>query len=118
MPKTISFALTTNQVRRRIKTVTRRLRWRKLKPGTTLIGCVKCMGLKLGETVERIATIQVESVDQEPLIALYQEPYGSQEAAKEGFPGMAGYEFARMFVRHSGCTLTEPITRIEFSYLD
>ena len=33
MPRNMSFALTTDQVRKQSKTVTRRMGWRKTKPG-------------------------------------------------------------------------------------
>lgn len=52
MPRNISFALTTPQFRARTKWVTRRLGWLFLKPGDTLMGVEKGMGLKInGETV-------------------------------------------------------------------
>jgi len=46
MPRNISFALTTKQIRNRSKTVTRRLGWLHIKKGDVLNACVKCMGLK------------------------------------------------------------------------
>ena len=47
--RNISFMLTKDQVRNRHKTVTRRLGWRRLKPGDVLRGVEKAMGLKAGE---------------------------------------------------------------------
>lgn len=49
--KNISFMLTTEQVRTRIKTVTRRMGWRNSKPGDVLCGVEKGMGLKAGEKI-------------------------------------------------------------------
>jgi hypothetical protein len=120
MPRNISFALTTEQIRNRTKTVTRRLGWKNLKPGEILQACVKCMGLKPGEKIERLGLIRVVSVRQEALFHLIDCQYGDSEAAKEGFPGMTGREFVEMFCRHmkplSG-VMTE-VTRIEFEYLE
>lgn len=59
MPRNISFALTTDQIRDRTKTVTRRKGWKFLKAGDTLNACVKCMGLRPGEQIERLAIIRV-----------------------------------------------------------
>ena len=62
MPRNMSFMLTTEQIRNRTKTVTRRLGWQFLKTGDVLNACVKCQGLKPGETVERLCQIRVTSV--------------------------------------------------------
>lgn len=66
--RNMSFALTTDQVRQQTKTVTRRLGWKTLKPDTLIQPVVKGMGLKKGETVERIGgPIRVLNVRREPL---------------------------------------------------
>lgn len=62
MPRNISFALTTEQIRNRTKTVTRRLGWKNLKVGQVLNACVKCMGLKPGEQIQRLGQIRVVDV--------------------------------------------------------
>lgn len=49
MPRNISFAMTTGQVRRREKTVTRRMGFQYLELGEILNACVKCQGLKPGD---------------------------------------------------------------------
>lgn len=120
MPRNISFALTTEQIRNRTKTVTRRLGWKNLKPGQILNACVKCMGLEPGEKIERLGQIRVVSVKQERLSNMFVDPYGRDEAAREGFPGFTGTEFVEMFCKHMkplyGC-VTE-VTRIEFEYVD
>jgi hypothetical protein len=107
----ISFALTTPQIRARSKTVTRRLGWRNLQPGTLLQGCVKCQGLKKGERVEKLCVIRVVAARIEPLNAITQE-----DVVREGFPGMSPAEFVQMFCKHNGCTPGTAITRIEFTY--
>lgn len=118
MPRNISFALTTEQIKNRTKTVTRRLGWKKLKPGEVLNACVKCMGLKPGEKIERLCQIRVVSVRQEPLELMCSRPYGKAEAAKEGFPEMSGREFVKMFTEHMKVPQFEDVTRIEFEYVD
>lgn len=120
MPRNISFSMTTEQIKNRTKTVTRRLGWKNLKAGDVLNACVKCMGLKPGEKIERLCQIRVVSAQQEILLAMMQEPYGSQESAKEGFPHMSGHEFVEMFCKHMRPTfgVAHAVTRIEFEYLD
>lgn len=114
MPRNISFSLTTDSIRDRTKTVTRRLGWKKLKAGDVLNACVKCMGLKPGEKIERICQIRVVGVRQEPLCSITNEPNG---AAKEGFPLLSESAFVLMFCEHMRCTPETVVTRIEFEYL-
>ena len=63
----MSFALTTEQIFNRTKTVTRRVGWTFLKPGDLLCAVRKGQGLKKGEKVERLATLRVVSVRRESL---------------------------------------------------
>ncbi len=101
MPRNISFALTTEQFRKRTKWVTRRLRWLNIKQGDVLCGVVKAMGLKPGEKIERLGLIRVTNVRREPLSLMIDDPnYGQQEAIAEGFPEMKGSEFVEMFCSH------------------
>jgi hypothetical protein len=119
MPRNISFSLTTDRVRNRRKTVTRRTGWQRLKVGDILNACVKCMGLKPGEKIERICRIQVISIRQEPLSQMLLPGYGDRECELEGFQGMTGAEFVEKFCKsHQGCTPESHVTRIEFQYLD
>lgn len=104
----MSFMLTTEQVRNRTKTVTRRLGWDFLKAGDVLNACVKCQGLRVGEKIER----------PEPLNRLYRKDYGVREARLEGFPQMTPSEFVEMFCRHMKCDPFTIVNRIEFVYLD
>lgn len=119
MPRNISFSLTTDQIRNRTKTVTRRTGWKQLVAGEVLNACVKCMGLKPGEKIERICQIRVVDVTQESLRSLVDDPdYGRPECDLEGFPGMSGAEFVGMFCKsHKGCTVNTTVTRIEFTYV-
>jgi hypothetical protein len=129
MARNISFALTTDQIKNRTKTVTRRLNWWKdkngrqiVKVGDVLNACVKCMGLKPGEQIERLGQIYVKDVRREPLDEMdTRQPnrtnYGHDEARKEGFPNMTGSEFVDMFCEHMGGEANQEVTRIEFGYM-
>jgi hypothetical protein len=119
VPRNISFALTTDQIRNRTKTVTRRLGWKNLKPGQILNACVKCMGLKPGEQIQRLGQIRVVDVTLESLDTMLQSSgYGRGECEMEGFPGMTGKEFVEMFKSHMKCSDETEVTRIEFEYVD
>ncbi len=120
MPRNISFALTKDQIRNQTKTVTRRKGWKFLKRGDILQACVKCMGLKPGEQIERLCLIFVKDVRREPLfdmIADLSGTYGRVEATKEGFPGMSGPEFVTLFCQKMGGDESQEVTRIEFGYV-
>lgn len=115
MPRNMSFALTTDQIRNRTKTVTRRLGWKFLKAGDLINACVKCMGLRPGEKVERLALLRVYSVRREPLRWIERELDG---AALEGFPELSEWDFVERFCRHMKCDRNVEVTRIEFEYVD
>lgn len=116
--RNISFALTTRQIRERSKTVTRRLGWKHLRKGDLLQGVVKGMGLKPGESPEKLAIIIVTKVEREPLNMMsLAEQYGDREAVKEGFPELRGYEFVRMFAENMNCEQHTEVTRIEFRFI-
>lgn len=108
----MSFMLTTDQIRNKTKTVTRRLGWRFLKLGDILNACVKCQGLKKGEKIEKICQIRVTHVCRMPL---YTIPH--QDTVKEGFPEMSRGDFCLMFADEMKCDLETVVTRIEFEYL-
>lgn len=117
MPYNMSFALTTEQVLKREKHVTRRLGWGRLKPEMLVNAVRKCMGMKKGEKIERLALIQIVSVRLEPLSWMIDDPeYGANEARLEGFPGMTGAEFVEMFCRHMKVTAERKVYRVEFRY--
>jgi hypothetical protein len=118
MPRNMSFALTTDQIRDKSKTVTRRKKWLHVKEGDILNACVKCMGLRPGEQIQRLGQIRVKDVKRERLDRMESEHYGKIEAAREGFPGMTGSEFVALFCEHMGGDGTQEVTRIEFEYLD
>ena len=123
MPRNISFALTTEQIKNRTKTVTRRDGWARVSIGEILNGCVKCMGLKPGEKIERLCQIRVTNVRREPLRRLTDDlDYGFRETTLEGFPEGHPKHFQSAFVEmfcasHGGVTPDSTITRIEFEYV-
>jgi hypothetical protein len=109
----MSFALTTEQFRRRQKFQTRRLGWRDLKPGAMLRGVVKAQGLAKGTHPEDLGLIRVTAVRREPLNAITQD-----DVIKEGFPDLTPLEFVRMFIEHQRVNPTEVVTVIDFEYVD
>lgn len=110
--KNISFQLTTDQIKNRSKTVTRRLGWRNLKVGDVLQACEKCMGRKNGEPLVKLGAIRVVSVRREPLNAITNE-----DCVKEGFPFFSSIHFITMFCEEMKCQPETIVTRIEFEYL-
>jgi hypothetical protein len=78
---------TTPQFKARIKTVTRRIDWRKLKVGDVLCGVEKGQGLPRGGKVVRLGPIKVTEVRREPLRRMLDDlDYGLAETTREGFP--------------------------------
>ena len=109
----ISFAITTKQVRERTKTVTRRLAWEGLKPGTLLLGVEKAMGLKKGEKVKPLAVVRVVDVRRERVDAIT-----ADDCAREGFPEKTPADFVDLFLRmYKGLKRSDLLTRIEFEYV-
>lgn len=105
--------MTTRQVQDRSKDVTRRFGWWFLRPGDVLCGVKKSMGLRKGETVERLCLIEVVSVRKEPLNAITPD-----DVVREGFPDWTPAEFVRMLVNHYRIDPAKVCNRIEFRYID
>lgn len=116
----MSFALTTSQISNRTKTVTRRLGWKSLKPGTLLQAVEKSQGLKKGEKVRKLAVIRVVAKHRGALSQMLDRgPFGySDDCAREGFPKMSPEEFVAFFTKANRCDRDEWVTRIEFEYVD
>ncbi len=108
----MSFMLTTEQVRTKTKTVTRRLGWWFLKPGDILNACVQCQGIKKGEKIEKICQIRVVALQTEPLWWIKDE-----ECVKEGFPDYTRGDFIEMFCKEMKCDSSKIVNRIEFEYI-
>lgn len=113
MPRNMSFAMTTDQVKARTKDVTRRFGWWFLKPGDVLNGVEKSMGLKPGEKIKRLCQIRVVSVTKEPLNAITQD-----DVRREGFPDWTPKQFIQMLVDHYKIDPAKRCNRIEFEYVD
>lgn len=115
----MSFALTTDQVLTRRKTVTRRRGWKQLQPGALLQPVEKSQGLPKGARVRKIGgPIRVISVAQETLDEFLARRDAKLECFREGFPLMTPDEFASFLAKKYPLTSKVPLTRIEFVYVD
>lgn len=114
MPRNMSFALTTKQIKNGTKTVTRRLGWWNLKAGEIVNACIKCMGLKKGEKIKVIRRIRVVHTAPEPLFHI---EFKSEDVGREGFPDWSPDEFIKFFEHTHHCDSLEIVNRIEFEYL-
>ncbi len=114
MPRLMSFSATIEAMRERRKTVTRRLGWANLKPGTILRAVEKVRGLKRGERVRDIGLIRVVSVRTELLWSILDQ--GSDEVRREGFD-MEPSEFVSMFRAANQCGPWQKVQRIEFEHV-
>lgn len=117
----MSFGLTVPQMQAGTKSVTRRLGWRRAKPGDVLQPVRKAMGLRKGETVERITRpIVLLEVSFEPLRRISDDlDYGLAELVLEGFPNYPGGPDAwcMWFIDgHRGCTPETVVTRLRFGW--
>ena len=112
MPRKMSFLLTTEQIKNRTKTVTRRLGWWFLKSGDIVDACEKCQGLKKGEKIKMICPIRI--LHTRAVLLCNVEPL---DYIKEGFPELDNDQFIEMFMREMKCNRTETVNRIEFEYL-
>lgn len=117
----MSFGLTVPQMQAGTKSVTRRLGWRRAKPGDVLQPVRKAMGLRKGETVEKITRpIVLLEVTFEPLCRLTDNlAYGDAELVLEGFPNFDGGPDAwvQWFISgHRGCTPETVVTRLRFVF--
>jgi hypothetical protein len=113
--RNMSFSMTTAAIRDHSKTVTRRLGWWTLQPGTILQAVEKARGLKRGEHVVPICLIRVVSVHAEQLATVY----APGETAREGFPELSAGEFCLMFREANGQQIRDDtlVNRIEFEYV-
>ena len=113
MPRNISFFLTTDQVRKGTKTVTRRNGWEFIKTGDILNACVKCQGLKKGEKIQKIRQIRIISSQWDSLNTITQE-----DVIKEGFPDWTPEQFIDMYCKHNHIKPEDMVNRIEFEYVE
>lgn len=109
----ISFSMTEKSFTDGTKTVTRRLKWLGLKPGTRLRAVNKAMGLRPGERQRHLGEIEVLDVRRERLDAITAE-----DVAAEGVGGVTTVEaFVAGFCRAMACTPATLVTRIEFQHI-
>ena len=113
MPRIMSFALTTEQIRNRTKTVTRRMGWKFLKAGYLVWAVEKAQGLKKGEKVKRLALLRIIAVRREHLFDIT-----SDDVLREGFIGKSPAWFIEMFKSTTRCRSHKEVTRIEFEYME
>ncbi len=113
--RNMSFAMTTEQVRKQTKAVTRRFGWWFLKPGDVVQPILKGMGLKKGEKMQKVGPpIRIVSTRREMV-----GDVTDAECVREGFPEMSRGEFIRLLTDgFRKATSTSPVNRIEFEYLD
>lgn len=111
MSRLMSVAETTEQVRRRSKTVTRRLGWLFLKPGTTLT--LVDRNPRTGKPWQKLAEVEVTSVTRQPLWMLKRH-----DVRREGFPGWTDEQFIAFYCEAFGVDRRTVVTRIEWRYLD
>ena len=122
--------MTTDAVRNRTKTVTRRAGWTFLEVGDRLTLCPKVQGRarytheggerqKVVDDLERICDVEVVDIRRERLDRMVLDiAYGREEVALEGFPGMQPGIFVRQFfVDAQGIQPSDLVTRIEWRYL-
>ena len=119
MPRLMSVAHTTQQVRDRTKTVTRRQGWwvdkngrRLLHAGDTLTLCEKVMG-RQGAPLVRLCDVEVVDVSRVPLWHIT-----SDDVFDEGFPEWSTADFIDFYCGTFGGDFRQLVTRIEFRYLE
>lgn len=114
MPRNMSFMMTIEPMRNRIKTVTRRNGWWFLNTGggEILNAVEKCQGLKKGEKVKHIHQIKTTVTWPEVLRTITPE-----EVIREGFLNMTPAEFTEMYCHCNKCKPDHIVNRIGFIHL-
>jgi len=109
----MSFTLTTDQMRNKAKTVTRRDGWWFLKPGDTVNAVEKAMGLKKGEKIKPIGQVRIKNISRVKV-----KDIDHEDLIREGLPDMSPFEFVEFFCKsHKGCNPDTFINRIEFEHI-
>lgn len=101
MTRRMSCSMTTDAVRDRSKTVTRRATrtWQNLEVGDHLTLVEKAMGLKKGERQVILADVEIIDIRLEPITAIWDEPGGVE---REGITDMSPNLFAYWWAEHHG----------------
>jgi hypothetical protein len=110
----MSFALTTDAVLERRKTVTRRLGWAFAKVGDLYLAVDKLRT----KSARKLGVIEVVDVRAESLWAICREE--GDACAREGFPDLTPEQFVEMFAKSMNVRAKGSIGvhRIEFRYVD
>lgn len=108
----MSFALTTDAVLNRTKTVTRRLGWSFAKVGDQYLAVDKLRT----KNARTLGVIEVVDLRVEPLWAICHED--GTACAREGFPDLRPEAFVAMFAASMKCSPDVGVNRIEFRYMD
>ena len=109
----MSFAMTTDQIRKGTKTVTRRFGWWFLKPGDVVLPveksrCVRNYDLRVLRGPLRVVSVRKEPLDSIP----------TDDCAREGYPEFSPQDFVDMLCGHYRCMADKECNRIEFEYTD
>jgi hypothetical protein len=120
MMRRMSFSHAASEVRGRMKTVTRRLGWRFLKPNDLIQAVDKARGPRSREPARLLAILRVRDVRIEPLARLIENAcYAEDELPREGHPCWSKDDFIARFLRRHHLTTPEiDVTRIEFEYVE
>jgi hypothetical protein len=110
--RNMSFAMTTEQIRRREKLVTRRFGWWFLQASDLVCAVEKGMGLKKGEKIKRLAVLRIVNTRTEPLHCITKA-----DCRLEGFPDFSPDQFVVMLCQHYGCNPNSRVNRIQFEYV-
>ena len=110
----MSFFLTTEQMRNKTKTVTRRKigTWRDLKVGDVLLAVKQLQGLKKGEGQTVIGKIRITGERMERV-----DEVTNEDVVREGFPNLTRIEFLELLKRRLGLAPDDLVTRIEFEHI-
>ena len=107
----MSFAATTEQIKNRTKTVTRRMGWKFLKRGDRLEAVEKYRGV-LRSKRKSLGQIIITSVRREKL-----NKVTYSDCVKEGFPDFSPYLFIEFFCKMNRCQSSQRVTVIRFRYV-
>ena len=111
--RNMSFALTEDQISKKKKTVTRRLRWKNIEVGELIQAVDRVMGFKRGQHPKKLTVIRIVSHRWEPLNEITID-----EVRKEGFPNMTIEEFIEGFCKKFHCNPQTLVHVIEFEYVN
>ena len=107
----MSFAATTEQIKNRTKTVTRRMGWKFLKLGDLIEAVAKYRGVRKKDRV-KLATLRVDNIYKERLSAI-----NWHDCESEGFPGYSPGKFMDLFCKMNNCNRGTWVTVIWFEYV-